>query len=479
MRISSHYFIQADRFCDWIPVLSLFSNIANVFMKCVVIPIKERRSGPILEHNYYYAYLKQKSVKECLLLTLPGLNIVLKVYDLRRKKREGTPTVSPTLISSTSSTAGAEIPQKRRITSIHTHSFPQKKNFSITRNLLSPSIKEGTELKKLGERRKKAIPDKKIDTAKQEIDTTNSLLSNRESSTRRLREDEQEWERLYVKLSNPQMSLFKLSVKELLLTVSRAPPLLEEGDRLGKEAAGMLLHLAKELKCPLLDSDAQVDANSVDTPYVEQIAQSLFPILNTRGELHESILQVALNCGNANLCEILWGSPYHSASQFNDFFSSLLRDIPFSTPNNRKWETVLQIMDRGKCAGYPLSAEVVNRTFCQAASSCNDPLLLQRLFNEGANVNYAHVNDWATPLYYAVRECNKDAVSFLLEKRADHTTLNLVDIVTNWWPNLHVKEHIKRDRVHCIPPNYAGIIDLLAPSQEAKEDLYQRVKGWR
>ncbi len=63
----SKFFINADKFCDNVPLLSTASNLINLFQKCVLSCIPNR----IILKSHYYAYLTQKSFSRCFLLLIP------------------------------------------------------------------------------------------------------------------------------------------------------------------------------------------------------------------------------------------------------------------------------------------------------------------------------------------------------------------------------------------------------------------------
>lgn len=59
---------EAGTICSYIPVISLPSNIVEIFLKSVVLPLM---SPDTINQNHYYTYLDRKSYSDCFLLAVP------------------------------------------------------------------------------------------------------------------------------------------------------------------------------------------------------------------------------------------------------------------------------------------------------------------------------------------------------------------------------------------------------------------------
>src|SRR5580700_10330759 len=68
----------ADQACDYIPVLSSFSNAFDLFMKHVVIDKTK------VANNHYYEHLNDKTDWRCIVLaTIPLVgNLAIAIYDI-------------------------------------------------------------------------------------------------------------------------------------------------------------------------------------------------------------------------------------------------------------------------------------------------------------------------------------------------------------------------------------------------------------
>jgi hypothetical protein len=80
----TNFLINADRACDYIPVLSTVNNIVDLFQKCVITPFVEMN---VIANNRYFQHLTEKSVFRCILLLVPVIgNIVVRSMDSSYKK---------------------------------------------------------------------------------------------------------------------------------------------------------------------------------------------------------------------------------------------------------------------------------------------------------------------------------------------------------------------------------------------------------
>lgn len=77
------YSITFDHICDFIPVVSAFKNLDNIFKKHAQASPPLGGAGIALQnalfHSRYYAHLDTKSYLDCALLIVPGLNILVKI----------------------------------------------------------------------------------------------------------------------------------------------------------------------------------------------------------------------------------------------------------------------------------------------------------------------------------------------------------------------------------------------------------------
>lgn len=76
--------VRADRFCDYVPVVSSIVNLFNLFQKCVVFPFQEKS---VLLSSYYWKKIDKKSFVRCFLLLIPVVgNIIISIHDCTKKK---------------------------------------------------------------------------------------------------------------------------------------------------------------------------------------------------------------------------------------------------------------------------------------------------------------------------------------------------------------------------------------------------------
>ena len=53
----NNFFIKADNFCDYVPIISIVSNLADLIEKCVVLPFLFQEE---INANHYFKHLKNK-----------------------------------------------------------------------------------------------------------------------------------------------------------------------------------------------------------------------------------------------------------------------------------------------------------------------------------------------------------------------------------------------------------------------------------
>lgn len=80
----SKLFINADKFCDYVPFFSTVSNLINLFQKCVLACVSNRT----ISKSHYYTYLNEKSFSRCILLSIPFLNLLISVFTSSNRKPE-------------------------------------------------------------------------------------------------------------------------------------------------------------------------------------------------------------------------------------------------------------------------------------------------------------------------------------------------------------------------------------------------------
>ncbi len=79
-QVISDFLIKADKTCDYLPVLSSFSNLVDLFYKYCVSPFLMETQ---IKQDRYYYHLDQKSVFRCIILIVPFLgNVIIALYDL-------------------------------------------------------------------------------------------------------------------------------------------------------------------------------------------------------------------------------------------------------------------------------------------------------------------------------------------------------------------------------------------------------------
>ena len=78
------YFVKADRVCDYIPIVSTVSNLADIFQKAIlhlVDLLKSRAQSTSLD-NKYFTHIKNKRCARCVLWTVPFIgNLTVAIFD--------------------------------------------------------------------------------------------------------------------------------------------------------------------------------------------------------------------------------------------------------------------------------------------------------------------------------------------------------------------------------------------------------------
>lgn len=75
--------IKWDKRCDYLPIVSTFTNCFHLYYKFQLSLEKE----PISPKSHYYSYVKNKNFYRCITLLIPVFgNIVIGIYDLLKKK---------------------------------------------------------------------------------------------------------------------------------------------------------------------------------------------------------------------------------------------------------------------------------------------------------------------------------------------------------------------------------------------------------
>lgn len=74
--------IKTDKTLDYIPVLSTFANLIDIFQKCVLLPLLSKNA---IEKNHYYKHLSHKDFSRCMTLLVPILgNILIGILDAKK-----------------------------------------------------------------------------------------------------------------------------------------------------------------------------------------------------------------------------------------------------------------------------------------------------------------------------------------------------------------------------------------------------------
>ena len=77
---ASNYHIKICNACDYIPVVSTFSNVVKLFNNCIVEPLKNKNLN---NKSWIDNHLKNKKVLRNLILLVPVIgNIIYVIYDL-------------------------------------------------------------------------------------------------------------------------------------------------------------------------------------------------------------------------------------------------------------------------------------------------------------------------------------------------------------------------------------------------------------
>lgn len=90
MYVDNKKLVELYFYCDYIPVVSIATNIVDLFVKTVILPYK---SAVDIEKNHYYTQLKYKNEYRCLaLLAFPMktnlwlANVAVVIFDLYCRK---------------------------------------------------------------------------------------------------------------------------------------------------------------------------------------------------------------------------------------------------------------------------------------------------------------------------------------------------------------------------------------------------------
>jgi hypothetical protein len=87
--------VHFDKVSDYVPVLSTFTNLVDLFQKCVVMRFMKPED---IQKSYYYTHLKNKEIRVCVALLVPVLgNILVYLYQSIVKKVENNAHVAPLL----------------------------------------------------------------------------------------------------------------------------------------------------------------------------------------------------------------------------------------------------------------------------------------------------------------------------------------------------------------------------------------------
>lgn len=81
VRATPSLFVRIDQIGDYVPVVSTFLSLINIFQKCVLLAINDK----YIQKNHYYQHLKLKSFKRCVVLLFPFLgNITMAFCDFSK-----------------------------------------------------------------------------------------------------------------------------------------------------------------------------------------------------------------------------------------------------------------------------------------------------------------------------------------------------------------------------------------------------------
>lgn len=72
------HLVKMDTVCDYIPVVSVVSNLLAIFFKYVFIKKMDQAD---IENNEFYTRLKEKSLAVCLFCMIPGAWPLFKIAD--------------------------------------------------------------------------------------------------------------------------------------------------------------------------------------------------------------------------------------------------------------------------------------------------------------------------------------------------------------------------------------------------------------
>lgn len=72
-------FVKADQVCDFLPIVSTFSNLWDIFFKAV---LHNENCAQRLEKSFYAKHIKDKSLGRCILLLLPPCTLAFAIFKL-------------------------------------------------------------------------------------------------------------------------------------------------------------------------------------------------------------------------------------------------------------------------------------------------------------------------------------------------------------------------------------------------------------
>ena len=83
---STNRLVEIDNFCDYVPIVSSFTNLVGLFQKCIVLPFMQASD---IKENHYFEHLHEKSFARCVLLLIPVLgNITIGILDFANRRTE-------------------------------------------------------------------------------------------------------------------------------------------------------------------------------------------------------------------------------------------------------------------------------------------------------------------------------------------------------------------------------------------------------
>lgn len=78
MEIINRAFIEFDKFCDYIPFISILSNSVDIIAKSILMTFSSTSTST----NHHFKYLREKNFYRCIILLIPIFgNIYIALYD--------------------------------------------------------------------------------------------------------------------------------------------------------------------------------------------------------------------------------------------------------------------------------------------------------------------------------------------------------------------------------------------------------------